>query len=433
MKRKIRKISIGIFVLTFLSFNSLAQQDSLKEKISHLDGIVKVKEELPAGSFKEAFDMRFVQPIDHNNPDGPNFEQRIYLSHKGFDKPMVVILEGYTLFSTRPSELTNLLDANQLIIEHRFFKDSKPDSIPWGYLNIRQAAADQHNVIQQFKKLYKGKWISTGISKGGQATTYHRRFYPKDVDVSVPYVAPLNYSDEEPKVYEFLDHVGSKKCRDKIHAFQTALFERKDEIFPIFDSTADAEGWEFVMGREKAYDIIVLEYEFAFWQWDARCTRIPEGTESPKYLYSYWTSISPFSFIEESGIEPVRPFFYQAMTEIGMYGYEAAPFKEYLKDTVNIRFDFSMPKGVDYTFKPEVMADIHQWVQDSGNYMLFVYGEYDAWSASAAEESDNTNARVFKNPQGTHASRIYSFPPKMKKEIFATLEEWLGFEVPVKN
>lgn len=420
-------------VVSCLYISDLFGQDSVFiSQIEELKGISKIIEEMPAKSFNQAFDMRFIQPIDHNNPDGAKFEQRVYLSHKGFDKPMVVILEGYSIYSTRSFELTSILDANQLIIEHRFFQDSKPDSIPWGYLNMKQAADDQHEIIQQFKKLYKDKWISTGVSKGGQTTTYHRRFYPEDVDVSVPYVAPINYSDEEPKVYEFLDKVGTPECREKIYNFQKVLFERKSEIYPIFDSIADAEGWEFVMGKEKAYDIIVLEFEFAFWQWDARCHRIPVGTESPKYLYNYWTNIAPFSFIEESGIEPIRPFFYQAMTEIGMYGYEVEPFKDYLKDTVNIRFDFSMPKGVDYKFDPKPLKDIHNWLQDSGNYMLYIYGEFDAWSASAVQETENTNMRVFINPQGTHASRINSFPPKMRKEIIAILEEWLDIKISNK-
>ena len=32
--------------------------------------------------------------------------------------------------------------------------------------------------------------LATGISKGGQATMFYRSYFPDDVDISVPYVAP---------------------------------------------------------------------------------------------------------------------------------------------------------------------------------------------------------------------------------------------------
>ena len=63
--------------------------------------------------------MWFRIPLDHNNPNSPTFPLRAYHSNKGFNKPVVLIIEGYTMY-TRASELTKILDANQLTIEHRF-------------------------------------------------------------------------------------------------------------------------------------------------------------------------------------------------------------------------------------------------------------------------------------------------------------------------
>lgn len=429
---KLRKaLLLVLFTTTITVFLAFTPSKNLKEILENIQAI-SFEMKTPAEGYKAAYDMQFTQPIDHNNPDGEKFTQRVYLSHKGFDKPMVVILEGYTLFSTRPCELTQLLDANQLIIEHRFFKDSKPDSIPWQYLTVKQAAADQHKIIQTFKKYYSGKWVSTGISKGGQTTIFHRRYYPNDVDVSVPYVAPLNVSDEDKRVYEFLANVGDEKCRQKVKEFQEMMLQRKDEIYPIFDSIAEAKDWQFRLGRKKAYDLNVLEYSFAFWQWNARCDEIPGKESSPRELYDYWTSVAGFSFIEENSMEPTRPFFYQAMTEIGMYGYEIEPFKKYLDDTANIRFDFSMPKGVEYSYNPKPMNDISNWLADSGDYMLYIYGEYDAWSATAVEPSENNNAVIMFNPEGTHTTRIRSFPENMQDSIYHTLEKWLEIDLSSK-
>ena len=71
-------------------------------------------------------------------------------------------------------ELCPILQANQLFVEHRYFGKSVPDSVTWQDLTVENAAADQHHIVQIFKKIYTQKWVSTGISKGGETALYHR-------------------------------------------------------------------------------------------------------------------------------------------------------------------------------------------------------------------------------------------------------------------
>jgi len=288
-------------------------------------------------------------------------------------------------------------------------------------------------IIEAFKPFYKGKWASTGISKSGQATIFHRRFYPRDVDVSVPYVAPLNFSSEDPRVYEFLSNVGTDECRSKIRDFQIQLFERKKEIFPMFVAYAKRKNWEFKMGLERAYELSVLEYPFAFWQWGASCESIPERGSPAQILFLQWKMVNPFTFFDEEDIEKTRPFFYQAMTEIGMYGYQVKPFSKYLKDTANITFSFAMPEGHDVKFNAETMKDIDSWLKESGNNMLYIYGQNDAWSSTAVDPGSKTNAVKMYNPGGSHSSRIHSFPNEMQDSIYTVLEKWLDVDLSSKK
>ena len=330
--------------------------------------------------------------------------------------------------------MSQILDANQITIEHRFFDQSRPkDSIPWSYLNVRQAAADQHMIIEAFKPYYKGKWASTGISKSGQSTIYHRRFYPNDVDVSVPYVAPLIFSTEDQRVYDFLSKVGSDSCRAKIHDFQIALFEKKKEIFPMFKELASKNNWKFTMGLDRAYDLSVLEYSFAFWQWGSSCENIPEKGSPAKILFLHWRMINPFTFFDEEDIEKTRPFFYQVMTEVGMYGYQVKPFSKYLKDTSNITFTFAVPAGHKAVFNPATMRDIDSWLKQLGNNMLYIYGQNDAYTSFAVEPGNKTNAVKMINPGGSHKTRIYSFPNEMQDSIFTVLEKWLDVDLSSKK
>jgi len=92
------------------------------------------------------------------------------------------------------------------------------------------------------------------------------------------------------------------------------------------------------------------------------------------------------------------------MTKIGMYGYQVKPFRKYLKDTSNITFAFAMPAGHN-----------------------------DAWSSTAVELGNKTNAVNMVNSNGCNASRIKSFPYEMQDSIYTILEKWLGIDLSNNN
>lgn len=425
---------ILIFIWLSLSVSLNAQTTrNLQAELEEIPGVMV----FPLKSdpmFTESYEIWFTQPVDHNNPDGEKFSQRVLLGHVGFDRPAVVVIEGYSVYTDKAGELTKLLNANQITIEHRFFANSRPDSIPWNYLTIKQAADDHHAIISALKKIYDQKWVSTGISKGGQATIYHRRFYPQDVDVSVPYVAPLNFSKEDPRYYSFFKTVGTAECRKKIYNYQLYLFQNKQKLMPMVKQLAKTRNYTFSMGIDRAFDLSVLEYSFSFWQWCGSCAMIPDRTAILDEAFQHYVSVNPLSFFEDSDIKSNLPFYYQALTEIGMYGYEIEPFKKYLKDTTNITFEFNLPNGVEnVSYIYEAMQDINNWVQNEGNNMLYIYGQTDAYFATAVEPSKNTNAVRMVNPKGCHTTRIESFPDNMKESIYKVLEDWVGVKIKRKT
>jgi len=433
MNKKLLVPSLLTFSIIFL-ISCQPKPKTPEELLSQIAFVDSIKPIANDTLFKSTYVVWFRMPLDHNNPNSPTFPLKAYYSHKDFHSPMVVVIDGYTMYTSAANELTKILDANQLTIEHRFFDQSRPkDSIPWSYLNVGQAAADQHQIIEAFKPFYKGKWASTGISKSGQATIFHRRYYPNDVDASVPYVAPLNFSYEDPRAYDFLSTVGTDECRKKIADFQTQLFEKKKEIFPMFEELAKKKEWNFKMGLDRAYDLSVLEYSFAFWQWGSSCETIPAMDSPAQILFLHWKMINPFTFFNEADIENTRPFFYQAMTEIGMYGYNIKPFSKYLKDTVNITFSFALPEGHTAKYNYETMKDIDLWLKESGNNMLYIYGQNDAWSSTAVDPGNKTNAVKLYNPGGSHTSRIKSFPDEMQDSIYTVLEKWLEVDLSSKK
>ena len=117
------------------------------------------------------FALHYEQPADHDQPDGATFFQYMTLLHRSYDAPMVLRTLGYRNTQLdRMAELTGLLASNQLVVEHRYFASSTPDT-GWDDLNIRQAAADHHRIVEAMRPLYSGNWVNTGHSKGGMTAS----------------------------------------------------------------------------------------------------------------------------------------------------------------------------------------------------------------------------------------------------------------------
>ncbi len=144
-----------------------------------------------ADHFSGAFELRIQQPLDHGNLAAGTFEHHIYVSHSNYNNPTVLVTEGYNA-RHQTYELSKVLKANQVQVEYRFYGKSRPDSIPWKYLKNDAATEDYHAIVTKLKRIYKKKWLSTGISKGGETVMIYKTKYPDDIDIAVPYVAPLN-------------------------------------------------------------------------------------------------------------------------------------------------------------------------------------------------------------------------------------------------
>ncbi len=381
--------------------------------------------------FSEAWEIRLWQPVDHRNPDGPRFSQQVFLYFAGKDRPVIVETEGYGAREGR-NELASLMKANLIRIEHRYFEESRPDSAEWEYLTTWQAATDHHRIIELFKPVFSGKWATTGISKGGQTVMFHRYYYPEDVNVSVPYVAPLNFGPEDERMVPFLESVGTAECRDRVFRFQKLALEKFDQLFPIFLKYAGERGWTFnrVGGPETAYEMTVLEYEFAFWQWGSvPCDSIPLDGDDEK-LFRHLADVGDPRYFADQGLEYFEPFFYQAMTEIGYYGYNFDRFAGLLKHARNSEqpeFQFSAPQGPEYVYDYGFGRKVAEYIREDAENFIFLYGEFDPWSATAADPGDNDKCLKVVKEGGSHRTRIMNLSDDSREEVLDRLEEWLDY------
>jgi hypothetical protein len=427
----IKSILLLILILICCSPLLFSQSD-LKSKIESLEGIVSVENILPDSGYTEAFKIFIEQPVDHNNPDGKKFRQKFYISHKDESLPMVIELDGYNVDSNRENELASIFKCNKIVVEHRYFGESTPDSLDWKYLTIEQAADDHHKIIETMKNIYKNKWITTGISKGGETTIFHKCYFPEDPDASVCYVAPVCLAQEDPRIHYFLDHVGTEECRDKIIHFQREVLKREDELIPLFKEEAKKLGYTYSIGNDRfIFEYVVLEYSFSFWQWQrSNCEEIPDTTESNNVLFENLTKVSEINYFSDQDISNIFPFFYQAYAQIGYYGYDISNFKDLLKEVKDPTSEIFLPKDLRPVFDCCILQNVNTWMQKHGNNMVFIYGGNDTWSATAIELTGETNSIKMIKKGGSHRTRIKSFDEKDQKYIINKLEEWLDYKIP---
>ncbi len=424
--------NILTFIIILMAFNVIAQSANIEAQLFNLPDVSFKKIKTPEG-FGAAYELKIRQPIDHTAPEKGHFYQRAYLTHKGFDRPTIICTEGYQRPANRMYELTELLSANQIDVEHRYFGESIPENADYEYLNLEQATADLHHINQLFRQIYDGKWISTGISKGGQTTIYYRYFYPNDVDVSVPYVAPMNMALEEKRIYEFLDTVGTKECRQKIYDIQKRILTNHEESLSKLAWYGKGAGLEFsYLTEAEAFEYAILEYPFSFWQWGHDCAEIPAKNAPLDEILIHFLGISGMDFFADKSMTDYASHYWQAGDQMGYYSYRTDDFKGLLKALPmkpNPTAIFMPEEGEAMNFDGKLPTKVKQWVDLNGDNMLYINGDSDTWSSTAVRPSGKTNAVFFFMPGTDHRkARIKNMTEASKAKLVKTLSEWLGEE-----
>lgn len=425
----IRYAALLLFVLLSASTSSFAQT-VLEQKISAISAIKEIRP-LETSEFSEKYVTYFTQPLDHRHPEKGSFRQRVIVSHVGFDRPTVIVTEGYgAAYALRPQyreELSKLLNANMIFVEYRYFLESTPEPKDWQYLTAENSADDLHAITTAFKSIYPGKWIATGISKGGQTALLYRTFYPDDVDISVPYVAPLCHGVEDGRHEPFLHKVSTPENRKKIEDFQLEALKRKATLLPRFEKYCTEKNYSFRAPIEEIYDYSVLEYSFALWQWGTPISSIPATTASDDEIFSHLLAISePGYFTADS---PNASFFVQAARELGYYGYDVQPFKQYLsiQSSEGYLHRLMLPEELkDMPFDKTLSKKITKFLKKQDPKMIFIYGQNDPWTAAGVTWLKNKkNIHVFIQPNGSHLARINTLPEAEKAKVMELINEWL--------
>jgi hypothetical protein len=351
---------------------------------------------------------------------------------------MVLHTTGYSLPSfPYLSEPAELLDANQIDVEQRYFRPSRPRPARWRFMTIRQAAADHHRIVTALRSVYDAAWISAGASKGGMTSVYHRRFFPRDVAGTVAYVAPNDVDNRRDDYVEFIQRAGeSAACNRALRVVQRQLLLGRDRMVPRLHRLHEREGLsvdETFGSVNRAFEAAVLDTPFVFWQYTNQqwCPDVPRRGASDRRLFGFVDLIAQWSFYTDEGIRPYETYFHQAAKQLGWPDVGEA---RYLDGLLDYRQAGSAPASTPRPIRPrhfdaDAMDDIDAWVRGHGRRLLFVYGENDPWSAEPFRLGrGSVDSAVLVEPDGNHGASIRGLTRADQRRAKEMLIRWSGQE-----
>jgi hypothetical protein len=236
--------------------------------------------------------VTFDQAIAHAATPASGSRNAI-LIHRGCDRANLVADWGYSNDDYFDDELGALYQTNSLWIEHRYQGESIPEAVDWDWtaLTIKNGATDMHEVITSFRKHYGGRFVTTGESKGGITATYHKYFFPDDVDGSIPYVAPASRERIDPLYQTYLDTTLPSPCAQNVRNAQVAALTSRRPMM-LAQLTALAPGFEALY-----LEYIVGNFDWAFWQYYgvSFCNRGPTTATPDESFWNFFARISGIS------------------------------------------------------------------------------------------------------------------------------------------
>ncbi len=372
--------------------------------------------------YPHVFQIDLRQPVDHGNPGGRKFTQRIYLHYVDEALPVVFSTNGYGTTPDFVAELAGIMGCNHLSAVHRFFEDARPDPADYSRLTIRQSAGDHHRIVALFKRIFDGPWITTGGSKSGETALFHRRFYPDDVNATVAYVAPLVFGAPDWHFPSFFDYVGTPECRAALHAFQRRLLGNRENFTNMIMPWFERHSLTYSGDLDRLFESRVVSYLWNFWQYhDRDCTTIPTLAIGDSLAFEHLAAVAKLDRSSDEGYTYYEPYYVQAYTELG---YPASPV-EHLSDLLVYSYNQPPPEGI--TYDPSTVLDVYTWLLLEGNEIIFIYGGIDPWSARAVEPIGITNALFIMQEGEDHLVRISDLD--RQQDVLDSLSAWLGIEV----
>lgn len=391
----------------------------IAERLADLDNVTEVQEFSPSSEGRR-FLVKFKLPLDHGSPQGASFVQSAFLFHRSDTAPTVLLTSGYGLgelddyWTVEPAEL---LGANQIMLGHRFFEGASPLELMWDWdlLTIEQSAKDTHEIVGAFKDVYSQKWVGTGWSKGGMTILFQEFFFPDDLDLALPLVAPVSLAINDQRYPPYLAEIGTPECRERIDVFTLECLTRLEELV---DALGPLSAYEKNYYRDYIKSSAV-SYHWPFWQYVGVdfCDSLPGEGASAEDLLNAVTFQTFFPAAPSLEDLQMYSYYYQALSQLGSPDYFPPGHLQHMVDLgflteqeVSTYQSVEWPYPEPPEYDPAPMANLDAWLRTSAQDIVAVYGEFDPWSGGRVTLNPSLRTEVLTAPGTSHATYLRDLP-----------------------
>ena len=384
--------------------------------------------------YQSQYSMFISQPVNHNQPDGEKFKQKVCILFRGYDRPTIMVTEGYNYRRFNDAEDIGInLNANMVHVEHRNFGESySQDKGKWEYETSAQASADLHAVYQALKPVFKGRWMSFGTSKNGETSMDYAYYYPNDMNLAAAVGSPFNVSLDDKAFAQYLfNEVSTEALREVMKknirwaltdgekglylsvckkykekdmpepSYTEYVFNVFDNFFAVFQYTLPTKH------QEKIEDMIKDEESYV----KAICNTIANNRDSD--IYTYFVDCAK----EQGFPNPGYDYFADLL--------EGTSFKaEDVLPTMLKEEDRWLLQHYDNSQRIDIREN---FFVNSPVPLLFFYSHDDPWTGGQPNKL-GPNAKKVINPIGVHSPKINDpdyCPVELKQEVMDFIKTYI--------
>lgn len=383
-------------------------------------------------NYQSQYSMFITQPVNHDQPEGDKFKQKVCILFRGYDRPTIMVTDGYKWFNFKDIEdIGTNLNANMVHVEHRNFGESfNQDKGKWVYETSAQASADLHAVYQALKPIFRGKWMSAGTSKNGLTSMDYAYYYPNDMELSAAFCSPFFVSLNDKRAGEYLfNEVGDEELRDMMKkGMRTALENGEEGLFlkvcDRFKKSPVPTFTEYVFNITDLF-FVTLQYNLP----STHKEKFENIFKDEETLVSHIASQ-----IAYNRDETYYTYYVDCAKIIGYYDNGYDYFADLLEGT-----SFKAEDVLKYELHEEDRFLLEQYdnslrvdmcdnfFMNSTKPLLFYYSHDDPWSCGQPTKL-GPNAKKIINPIGIHSSKINDpayCPADVKKEVMDFISTYI--------
>jgi hypothetical protein len=267
---------------------------------------------------------------------------------------------------------------------------------------------------------------------------YYRRFYPDDVDGTVPYVAPISFGAPDTRYNPYLDTLGPDTCRQQVRAVATdMLANRRAALLAKAEAQATTNNFSYTrVPIGPAVESAIFNLEWSFWQYFGvtACSTVPLTTTDDNVMWRFLDDVSPPADNADARIAQFDAYYHQAYHQLGYPDGGATYLDPYLMYT-DADYLNALPAEQPVYDGGAAMLDIDRFVREDGDRLLFVYGQWDPWTGGKFELGGANDSLLLVQAEGTHGARITKLADADREAAFAKLKAWTGItpKIPLQR